>query len=162
MNDYYLLMQGSKVGPVSIEIVSEYLATGKISSNQMVSVNNDEFIRLYEVEGFGHLAPVVRLEEKKVVATDVQVSEKLKSNLADGKFVLILANMGLFAVFMVFNFYKFSPGHFGVWSQLLLVAIYTLILCELISCDRVKRFLEIVSYILLSLMWSTVLLRVLQ
>ena len=162
MNDYYLLMQGSKVGPLSIETVSEYLATCKISANQMVSVNNEEFIRLYEVEGFGHLAPVVKPEEKKVVASDVQVTQRLKSDLANGKFVLILGNMVLFGIFMVFNFYKFNPGHFGVWSQMLLVAIYTLILCELALCDRVKKFLEIVSYILISLMWLTVLLGVMR
>ena len=86
MNDYYLLMQGSKVGPLSIETVSEYLATGKISVNQMVSVNNEEFIRLYEVEGFGHLAPANPTQPTNTTQ---------KADLANGKFVLILGNMVL-------------------------------------------------------------------
>lgn len=154
MSDYFLLMQGNKVGPLSRETVSEYLAKGKINANQMVSVDDGVFIRLYDHEGFQHLAPVAK-EEKN------PVTEALTAHsIGNKKLIFVLANIGLFAAFMVFNFNNFSPGHFGVWSQLLLVAVYTIILSELTTNLAVRKSLDIVGYLLVSLMWLVVLVGV--
>lgn len=144
MNDYYLLMQGSKIGPLSLDTVSEYLAKGKITTNQMVSVDNGDWVRLFETESFRHLAP--KVEEKKLFV-------KVEKNFGSLKLVFILANMSLFGLFMAFNFYKFPPGHFGVWLQLLMASCYTLVLSDVCTTINLKKSLDIIAYGLLLLMW---------
>ena len=84
----------------------------------------------------------------------------LEKDLRGSKLVLVLGNMVLFAVFLCFYFYKFSPGYWGVWSQLLLASIYPIILSELITNNYVRRMVDIVGYGVLSILWLSVLVGV--
>jgi hypothetical protein len=153
MNDYYLLMNGSKIGPMTADTINEWLAKGKINANQMVSVDNGDWLRLFEMDGFGHLAPA-KVEDKKLFV-------ELDQNLGIQKFILAISNLVLLGALFIFGFRHFSIAMLGVWAQLLLVAVYTIILSELITNKAVKKQVDIVAYILMFVMWGSVVMGIL-
>lgn len=154
MSDYYLLMNGSKVGPINADVINEWLAKGKINANQMINVDNGDWLRLFEMDGFGHLAPA-KVEDKKLFI-------ELDQNLGVQKFILAISNLVLLGALFIFGFRYFSIAMLGVWAQLLLVAVYTIILSELITNKAVKKQVDIVGYILMFVMWGSVLMGVLS
>ena len=154
MCDYYLLMNGSKVGPINADVINEWLAKGKINANQMINVDNGDWLRLFEMDGFGHLAPA-KVEDKKLFI-------ELDQNLGVQKFILAISNLVLLGALFIFGFRYFSIAMLGVWAQLLLVAVYTIILSELITNKAVKKQVDIVGYILMFVMWGSVLMGVLS
>lgn len=153
MKDFYLLMNGSKVGPMTADGINEWLTKGKINPNQMVSADNGDWVRLFEMDGFGHLAPV-KVEDKKLFV-------ELEQNLGMQKFVLAVVNLVLLGCLFVFGFRYFSIALLGVWAQLVLVAVYTIVLSELVANKAIKKQLDIVGYILMFIMWASVVMGVL-
>jgi hypothetical protein len=154
MTDYHLLLNGTKSSLFTEDSLRNLLSKGKIDANQMVSVNNGPWMRLYEVDGFKDLAPVEKKpEEKKTVQ---QVEEAIVANSTN--FVFCIVQTLTFGLFMCFSFHKFSAGHMAVWLQMLFVSIYSLTFANLISSDSIKKQVTLLGHIFLIMMWFTIVL----
>lgn len=149
MTDYHLLLNGTKSSLFTEDSLRNLLSKNKIDANQMVSVNNGPWIRLYEAEAFKDLAPAPKVEEKK----SVFVADT--ANFGVKNFAFSLVQVFLFGVFMLLTINKFQPGLFGVWLELLFVGIYSLIFGELITNENVKRQVVFFGYVMIILMWAT-------
>jgi hypothetical protein len=153
MNDYHLLLNGMKSSLFTEDSLRNLVSKNKIDANQMVSVNNGPWVRLYEVDGFKDLAPVEKKPEEK--QTVQKLEEKIVVN--SGNFVFCIIQTLAFGLFLCFAFSKFSAGHLAVWLQILFVSVYSLTFANLISNDKIKKQVMFLGYVLLVTMWSTIL-----
>lgn len=150
MTDYHLLLNGVKSSLFTEDSLRNLLSKGKIDANQMVSVNNGPWVRLYETEAFKELAPAPKVEEKKSVFVSNSPNFGVKN------FVFSLGQVLLFGLFMLLTINKFQPGYFGVWLELLFVAVYSLIFSEMIQNDIIKKQVVFFGYVFLVIMWGSV------
>lgn len=149
MTDYHLLLNGTKSSLFTEDSLRNLLSKNKIDANQMVSVNNGPWIRLYEAEAFKDLAPAPKVEEKK----SVFVAES--TNTGVKHFMFSLVQVLLFGLFMLLSFNRFDPALFGFLLVPLLVGVYSLIFSELIPNESVKKQVTLLGYILIVFMWAT-------
>jgi hypothetical protein len=150
MTDYHLLLNGVKSSLFTEDSLRNLLSKGKIDINQMVSVNNGPWVRLYEAEAFKDLAPAPKVEEKK----SVFVADN--PNFGVKNFAFSLCQVLLFGLFMLLTINKFQPAYFGVWLELLFVAVYSLIFSEMIQNDIIKKQVVFFGYMFVVIMWGSV------
>ena len=142
MSDYYLLVNGIKSVPFTADKVKEMLSKGKINGNQMVSIDAGGWVRLRELDIFSNIKSI----EKK--------SGFQGRNL---NFYTAGCNIILFGLFFVLNFSNFSPEFFQNWFFLLIVGSYSLVLCELILSIAIRDWILILGYLILAIMWISVI-----
>ena len=142
MSDYYLLVNGIKSVPFTADKVKEMLSKGKINGNQMVSIDAGGWVRLRELDIFSNIKSI----EKK--------SGFQGRNL---NFYTAGCNIILFGLFFVLNFSNFSPEFFQNWFFLLIVGSYSLVLCELILSIAIRNWILILGYLILAIMWISVI-----